>query len=175
MKARGFIFPGMTTIYGAIGAIIVIAGLGEALKVQTHRLALSEAAYDSFVAQTKALGDVQNEKVKAADQLHASIVKEKDHENSALHDKLSTTSKRVRDTNTRGSLVPQNPAGSASPNLACFDRAELDSALREFSRATSELAIEGESATIDLDTGKKWIQEISSADRVRRVFSKNTP
>ena len=158
MKARGFIFPGMTTIYGAIGAIIVIAGLGEALKVQTHRLALSEAAYDSFVAQTKALGDVQNEKVKAADQLHASIVKEKDHENSALHDKLSTTSKRVRDTNTRGSLVPQNPAGSASPNLACFDRAEFERALGDLAGQLRAGADEGAAAAVGLDAARRWAQ-----------------
>ena len=155
----------MLLIWGAL-AIFALGGTA-AWTVQGWRLDAAKNEHKAFVAQVKALGDVQNEKAKAADQLHASIVKEKDLENSVLHDRLNIAAKRVRDTNTRVSLVPPNPKGSTNPNLSCFDRAELDNALREFSRSTSEIAIEGESATIDLYTGKKWVQEISSADRVK--------
>ena len=153
----------MLLLWGAFGifAFGLASGGSMAWKIQGYKLTAAQNEHKAFVAEVKALGDVQNEKAKAADQLHASIVKEKDNENAVLHDKLNITAQRVRDTNTRVSILPKASSGSASPNLSCFDRAELDNALREFSRATSEIAIEGESATIDLDTGKKWVQELS--------------
>ena len=123
-----------------------------------HKLDAVTSDYAMFVATAKEDGDAQNERAKAADLLHASIVKEKDHENSVFHDQLNLTARRLRDANTNRSYLPPIAPGSKSPDLACFNRAELDSAIRSFDRDIQELAIEGESSTVDLDTAKDWIK-----------------
>ena len=50
--------PSPLLLYGALGALLIIAGLAISLKVQTHRLASTKAEYATFVAQTKALGEI---------------------------------------------------------------------------------------------------------------------
>ena len=125
-----------------------------------HKLDAVTSEYSMFVANAKAEGDAQNAKAKATDELHASIVKEKDHENAILHDQLNVTAKRLRDLNTNRSYLPPITPSSHRPDLQCFDRAELDTAIRSFDRDIQELVIESESATVDLDTGKKWVKAI---------------
>jgi hypothetical protein len=56
------------------------------------------------------------------------------------------------------SLVPAAPAAAVRADLACFDRAELDTAIRSFVAGIVELVGEGEQATLDLDTAKRWGQ-----------------
>lgn len=160
-NSRGFILPTGMTLYIAIGAALVIAGLGVALKVQSSRLEAKTAQYDGFVAQVKAIGEVQETETKRVNEKYLEIVKEKDNENLIVKTKLAVVTKRLRDNNTSSSLVPTNPTSSRSPNLSCYDRIELDSALRSFTGGTEELIIEGQSSAIDLNTGKEWVKSLS--------------
>lgn len=152
--------PSGLTLYIAIGAALVIAGLGVALKVQTSRLEAKTAQYDSFVAQTKAVGEAQEAKTKETVEKHNKLVKEKNDENATLHAKLDVAAKRLRDKHSSFSLLPPAPDTSRSPDRACFDRAELNGALREFTTGLDELIIACESRTIDLNTAKTWAQSI---------------
>lgn len=56
-----------------------------------------------------------------------------------------------------GGFVPAAPAGAPSPDRACFDRTQLDGALRNFAADTAGLIAEGDRGIIGLDTGKHWI------------------
>ena len=121
-------------------------------------LAKVTANYANFVALTKAEGEAQKAHNKITIANQQQLVKEKDIENAALHTALNDTVKRLRHARSSSSILPAAPPTSKSPNLACFSRADLDTALRNFLGDTEEIAIEGDSATIDLDTGKKWVK-----------------
>lgn len=154
---RGFILPTGLTLYAAIGAAAIIGLLSVALKVQSYRLEAVKVEYAAFASGVEQIGKlaVAANKLKETED---KLKKEKaDHENAIAKSALASVTKRLSEYNSRKSFLPAASAGTSRPDLSCFDRAELDAALREFSRETSAIAIEGESATIDLDTGKSWV------------------
>lgn len=68
--------------------------------------------------------------------------------------RLRADVKRLRDSSA--SLLPPAPSGSPSPERACFDRTQLDAALRKFAGGASELVGEGAAAVEGLDVAKEW-------------------
>ena len=157
MNQKGFVLPplGIQT-YALLGLALLCFMLGIALKVQTSRLDACKAN----MAVIKALGEQAEQEAKAKDEQNKLNKEKADRENAKLRDRLNATAVRLRNASANQSFLPPTPAGSRSPETACFARADLDAALRNFSRGFSELAIEGEQAVIDLDTAKEWAKSI---------------
>ena len=112
----------------AAGAFVLglTTGTGGAWWVQGLRL----DAVQAFVATTKAQGEAAK---KLADAQTAEDKRKKessDHEYETTIASLRADVKRMRDDRARSRFVPAAPAGSRSPELACFDRSELEQALR---------------------------------------------
>lgn len=155
MKQSGFVLPSPTMLLaGALAAACLV------IAVQTWRLDSLQEEHANFVAEVKAKGEAQEAKTKETVEKHNKLVKEKNDENATLHAQLDVAAKRLRDKNSSRSLVPPAPDTSRSPDRACFDRTELNGALREFTRGLDELIIACESRTIDLNTAKTWAQSI---------------
>ena len=149
-------FPFSPTLiaYAAVAALVV--GLGVAVKVQTSRLEAVKTEYTKFKVEVEVLGEAAQ---KAADAQKASdkLRKEKaDAYNKKVVADLNITVKRLRDERAGSSLLPPAPAGSRSPEIAAFNRAELDGALSSFVERTANLIAEGNKATVELDTAKAW-------------------
>lgn len=159
MNQKGFFLPPLgIQSYAIIGLALALGLMGIALKLQISRLNACKAEFKAFQAQVEVLGKQAEENARKRD-LETKQAKEKaDHENTVLRTKLADTAKRLRDTSTRSSYLSQVPPSAGNPETTCFDRAKLDAAFRDFRAGISELAIEGEQATIDLDTAKKWAQ-----------------
>jgi hypothetical protein len=145
--------------YGAIGAAVVIAGLGIACKVQTSRLEALRQEYESFKAKGEVLGQAAK---KAAAEKEAADQRKKE-ETDALHrtamDGLSSELRRLRNQRSPSGGLPKAPATSSRPDLAAFDRAELAAALRALDGDLQGIAGEGAAATIGLDAAKRWAQQ----------------
>ena len=73
---------------------------------------------------------------------------------------LHRTIERLRDERARASSVPAAPAASSRPDLACFDRAELDRAVGNLEAGVEGLIGEGTAAAIDLDVAKIWADTV---------------
>ena len=102
-------------------ALGLASGAGSAWTVQGWRLDAVQAKYDGFVATTKAAGEAAK---KLADATTAEDKRKKessDHEYETRIAGLVADNQRLRDARARSGYVP---AGSRSPNLACFDRIE---------------------------------------------------
>jgi hypothetical protein len=56
--------------------------------------------------------------------------------------------------------VPAAPAGSRSPDLACFDRAELEQALQRFDAGVTGLFDEGDTNAVGLNVARSWAASI---------------
>lgn len=154
---RGF---GTITLWAALGAALVIAGLGIALKVQTARLDAVRSEYAGFVAQVKANGDAQIAKNKAKEAENKAIKERLDNENKDLRAKLAANAERLRNAiNSRSGGLSTLPVATVRPDLACFDRAELDTAIRLYQSDLLGIAEKGATATLELNTGKVWVKE----------------
>ena len=155
MKQRGFIIPSPTMLLaGALAAACIVVA------VQTWRLDSLQEEHAGFVADVKAKGDEQASKAKEIDEKHAKIVKEKDDELSTARTKFASDVKRLRDKHSSGSPVPEAPADSSKPSLACFDRTELNGALRAFLSEIDGFIIEGQSCAIELNNAREWAKDL---------------
>lgn len=151
----------------AIGALVIallLYGYIETLRLERDHAYKVEAQAKAdlllFKTEVAALGkkaESDKNAKEAADQLK----KEKaDAENSAALAVLAGDIKRLRDErDSRASTIPERPAGSKCPDgQACFDRAELERALRDYRSEVRRLVDEGAAVTIDLNTAKRWAQ-----------------
>lgn len=142
----------------AAGAFVLglSSGAGGAWWVQGLRLDALQAKYDGFVATTKAEGEAAK---KLADAKAAEDKRKKessDHEYETTIASLRADVKRMRDDRTRGSFVPAAPAGSRNPGIACFDRAELEQAIRRFDAGVSGLVEQGDADAVGLNVARSW-------------------
>lgn len=142
----------------ALGAFALglASGGGVAWKAQSWRLDSVQAKYDGFVATVKAEGEAA-EKVAKAQTAEDKRNKERvDHDYQTTIAGLAADVKRLRDDRARSGYVPAAPAGSRSPGLACFDRAELEQALRRFDDGISGILEEGDADAVGLNVARSW-------------------
>lgn len=151
-------FPLSPSIWIALGAALLIAGLGVAVKVQTSRLEAVKQEYATFKAEVKVLGEAAQ---KAADVQKAADKLKKEKADAFSKREiagLADTVKRLHDERARSSLLPPAPAGSRSPEIVSFDRTQLDGALSSFVEGAANLITEGNQAVVDLNAAKLWAQ-----------------
>ena len=141
--------PWMLLILGAI----VVSAFFYGLHIGNSRL-------ESYQLAVKAVGQAQEERT-------AARIKS-DKENKEVTDRAHKIklAAAIRFANAladqlrkapSGGFVPAAPAGAPSPDRACFDRSQLDGALRNFAADTAGLIAEGDRAIIGLDASKNWI------------------
>lgn len=134
-------------IYGVIGLFVV----GYLWNCETTKAAQAKAVIVAELAKERAEKETKR----------LLGVKEKaDEENKDLRGKLAVSDKRLRDERARRSRVPPAPTGSKRPDLAAFDRAELERAMAYLDERGSDIARKGAEATVDLDTAKEWSSNV---------------
>lgn len=121
-------------------------------------LAVEKQAFSSFRTTVKAEGAKAAKlaaDTKAADEKRK---KEADDAHKTMVAGLQLGIERLRNERNRagGSLVPPAPAASVRSDLAAFDRAEFDRALRGFEEGVEGLLGEGAKAVVDLDSARRW-------------------
>lgn len=145
----------------ALFALGLGSGAGGAWWVQGLRLDAVQADYDGFVATTEAQGEAAK---KLADAKVAEDKRNKessDHEYQTTIARLDADVKRMRDDRARSSYLPAAPAGSRSPGVACFDRAELERTLQQFDNGISGLVAEGDADAIGLNVARAWAVRVT--------------
>jgi hypothetical protein len=63
---------------------------------------------------------------------------------------------KLRDERARRNILPAPAADSASPGRACFDRAILSAALRDFDTGVARLLDEGDQVALRLKLAVEW-------------------
>jgi len=145
--------------YAALGAALVIGVLGLWGYVEKQRYEALKAEYEQFKGGVEALG-LAAKKAAAEKEAADKLRKEQaDAENKRSTDALLADIKRLRDQRSRSSIVPAKPPASKCPDgQACFERAQLELALRDYRSAIRGLVDEGSAVTVDLDSARKWAQ-----------------
>lgn len=143
-------------------ALGLASGAGGAWTVQGWRLDAVKAEFDGFVTTTKAQGEIAENLAKAKEAEHKREKEIADHEYQTTIAGLAADVKRLRDDRARSGYVPAAPAGSRSPGLACFDRTELEQALRRFDEEVTGLFAEGDADAVGLNVARSWAAGIRS-------------
>jgi ATPase subunit of ABC transporter with duplicated ATPase domains len=68
---------------------------------------------------------------------------------------------RLRNERARASSVPTAPASTSRPDLACFDRTELDRAVGNLEAGVEGFIAEGAASAIELNAAKAWAADIA--------------
>lgn len=152
----------MVLVWIAVGAVMLglASGAGGAWWVQGLRLDAVQAEYDGFVATTKAQGEAAKKLADAKAAEDKRIKDNSDHEYQITLAGLRADNQRLRDARASSRIVPAAPAGSRSPGLACFDRAELEQALQRLDDAISGLIGEGDADAVGLNAARSWVAGI---------------
>lgn len=141
-------------------ALGLASGAGGAWTVQGWRLDTVQAKFDGFVATVKAEGEAAEKLAKAAAAEDKRNKESSDHEYESRIASLTADNQRLRDARARSGYVPAAPAGSRSPELACFDRTELEQALRRLDEGISGLIDEGDADAVGLNVARRWAASI---------------
>ena len=158
MKQRGFIqLPIMA--WAAIGAAVAIGGLSLALWVQTGRLDAVKREYAGFVANVKAQGEAAEAETKRINKENEAKRARYDKQISALRSSNATLERRLRDSASESSL-PRTASITGQPQAACFDRPQLDAAIRGFTERTAAIAAEGSRCLTELDNARSWAADL---------------
>jgi hypothetical protein len=156
-------------IVGNPWALVALFALGLAFGgsgawwVQGQRLAATQARFDGFVGTVKAEGEAAKKLAEAKAAEDKRIKENSDHEYQIALAGLRADNQRLRDARAGSRIVPAAPAapaGSRSPGLACFDRAELEQALQRFDAGISGLFDEGDTDAVGLNVARSWAASI---------------
>lgn len=145
----------------AIVLAAFLAGGSAAWTVQGWRLDAVQSKFDGFVATAKAQGEAA-QTLKLAQEKKDKLNKEKiDAEVKRSLDRLRADNQRLRQQRPGGSFVPSTASAAGSPDRACFDRAQLESAVRVLDSEVSGLVEQGSEAVTKLDFAKAWALRMS--------------
>ena len=152
LPARGYSHLNLL-LYGviALGVLGMLGGI-------TYKV--RQGGYDACKVEWSE-ANLEAQKQSDAKALEDRQAKEKaDAENLAAISKLMSDIRRVRDERDRKpNVVPAAPASSkCPPDQACFDRAGLESALRDYRAEIRGLADQAAALETDLNTARKWAQ-----------------
>ena len=149
MRQRGF------TLYIVLAALLAFGGMAVALKVQTSRLASCKQEFATFEAKVKAEGEAAIAEAKRITSENNARKAEYDKKIRSLRAANADLDRRLRDSAGESSLPPASTvAGVTQP--ACFDRGQLDAAIRKFTAGTAGIATEGQSAVDELNNAREW-------------------
>lgn len=151
-----------------MGLLLALAVAGDALLAKLYvgakaDVARIQQAYDSFVAQERALGEKAKAEAEATKKADIVAREKADAENAAAVARLNTTIGELRHQrdSARSAFLSAAPAGSKCPQgQACFDRAEFERAYGGLVKELRGLADEGTAVTTDLNTAKRWAASI---------------
>ena len=141
--------------------VAFLAGGSAAWTVQGWRLDAVQSRFDGFVAVVKAQGEAAV-KLKLAQEKQDKLNKEQtDAETKFTLDRLRADNKRLRDARASSGFVPGAASTAGSLDRACFDRAQLESAIRVLDSEVSGLVEQGSEAVVKLDAARGWALRMS--------------
>jgi hypothetical protein len=141
-------------VYAAIAfTILGLAWYGDHERARANK---AETALVNFKASVKAAGE--QAKRDAARQAAADLRNKEraDEDYKAKFAVLTARAERVRVSDAARIYVPAPSPTTRSPDLACFDRAELDGAIKQLVGRVRGLAGKSDERALELETAREW-------------------
>ena len=129
----------------------------ESAKEETKSVKASFKTFEDGVKKEGEAAKVAAFKKEKEDKLKK---EQSDEEYSTKISALAADNERLRHKRSSGSFVPAASTNARNPGLACFDRTELERAIRSFDSGLQGLVDKGSADTIGLDTARRWAASI---------------
>lgn len=144
----------------AIGLILILIyakGHHDGEVAQEATTAKVQAQFDQFVSQTAELGKKAQAEAKAKDEENQRNKEKADNDYQTNLAALRADNQRLLDENSHLNYVSAPPISPRNPQgLACYESAELERTLQQFTGATADLLAEGDEAALKLRTAQEW-------------------
>jgi hypothetical protein len=137
----------------------LIAGTGS-WYVQGLRIDKLKSEHEIFIQKTKSVGEIVQVKSDTITVTQEKAKEVADVDYKEDFNRLNSELKRLRNQRASTSYTPAATANSRSPDLACFDRTELEQAFRFLDAGISELTQEGDTNALRLSVGMKWASDL---------------
>lgn len=150
--------------YVAIVVLVLLLG------IQTKRVDWAkeetvkvEAAYATFRAETKALGEkarAETAKREASDRERKVRADAEHAKTKSDLDGVYAAYRSLRNQRSGGGVLPQASASTSSPNVVSFDRDALDRGMAEadgvLQSGAEKILRRGDEAIVDINAARKW-------------------
>ena len=139
--------------------IAIAFGFYEGWKWERPAVKVAQDKLTTFTAQVKTLGETAQKAADARKLADQQAKESTDAKIAAVQAAADSTIGKLRHdlaTRTSGRYLPAAPVASSRPDLTCYDRAALESAIGAFIADARAIADSGTAATIDLNGAKEW-------------------
>ena len=156
--------PGLTPALGALfNPWMILILVGVVAGAFFYGLHIGNSRLDAFKTAVAAVGEAQEkltkERIKREKRLKQEIDREHEKRVAVLSGRIVDLVKRLQH-DPGGSVLPAPAPGTTGSQEACFDRPQLDRALRNFTSGAARLLGEGAEAVEDLNAAKGWIRAV---------------
>jgi hypothetical protein len=148
----GFGTFGLLTKIGFAAAAVLAVLLG----VQTWRLDRCQQGFARFQERVRAEGEAAARRAKEVEERHRRIKDDADKQLASARARINDLARQLRDARAGSGYLPAPAASAPSPDRTCFDRAELERALRQLDQEVSGIVAEGDQARVALDAVREW-------------------
>ena len=144
-------------VYAALFAATWLHGCITGAKHQEAATEVVRAEYSNFRAQVQAKGEAAQKEADATTARDIANKERTDADYSKAVVALRATNRKLLNARAAGSVLPARPADTrCSETSICFDRAELDAAVRRLDAGISGIVEESAEIKLRLDTGIAW-------------------
>lgn len=150
-------------IWLRMGAVAIAACIGAtgAWKIQAGRIDAIKAENARVIAEISAAGQAAQAKADERARREAQEKEKADHEYQDTIARLRDDVQRLHSARARTNYVPPAAPAARNPDLACFDRGQLEQALRSFDAGASEIVGAGDEAAAGLNAVKEWAKQVA--------------
>ena len=160
----------LNPLHYVLAAVCVLLAIVSGLYwYQGTQLTLTKARFDTFVAETKAVGVVADLQGKLKNQKYESLKKDADNEIKLARSSISSYADELRKhaESPRRSLLPTPTPSTGDPKRTDYNISELVDAMGRYTEEEGSfegeitgLIAEGARAVSDLDKVKEWNNDI---------------
>ena len=138
----------------------VFMGAAGAWYLQGLRIDKLKADHSLEIQKIKNMGEIVQSKSDTITVTQEKAKEVADVDYKETINRLNADNKRLRNQRSSTNYTPAATANSRSPDLACFDRTELEQAFRFLDAGISELTQEGDTNALRLSVGMKWASDL---------------
>jgi hypothetical protein len=154
MIGFGSLLPLTKIGFAAVAVLAVLLG------VQTWRLDRCQQEFALFQERVRAEGEAAARRAKEIEERHRRIKDDADKQLASARARINDLSRQLRDARAGSGYLPAPAASAASTDRTCFDRTELERALRQLDEEVSGIVAEGDQARVALDAAREWAAKI---------------
>ena len=150
----------MNYIQIGIYLTLFLFGTFSGYSIQSFKYSSLEKEYTAFITKTQLAGEIAKKDAENKEKAYEAAKENTNQKYSDAIRDLVADNNRLRQERSSRRYVPGPPSTSKRPDLACFDRRELEQAIQRFTDEVSGIVEQGDKERLGLNAAKFWVQDL---------------